>query len=80
MECKVDLCTHFLWLFLVSFRLFPLYQEEWKSLTTLLIYVDDAILTGNDLEEIIHIKQLLDSTFMIKDLGSLEFFLGLEIP
>lgn len=47
--------------------------------TALLVYVDDIILTGNNIDEIQSITALLDQTFKIKDLGNLKFFLGLEI-
>lgn len=43
------------------------------------MYVDDVILTANDLSKIIRIKQFLDGSFKIKDLGDLKFFLELEI-
>ena len=50
-----------------------------SNFTTLLIYVDDMIITGNDAAYVVNLKQVLDQKFGIKDLGSLKYFLGLEI-
>ena len=36
-------------------------------------------MTGNNLDTIGHIIKLLDQAFSIKDLGTLKFFLGLEV-
>ena len=47
--------------------------------TTLLVYVDDMVLTGNDPSCIASIKSVLDQKFGINDLGSLIYFLGLQI-
>ncbi|CAL0329477.1 unnamed protein product [Lupinus luteus] len=47
--------------------------------TAILVYVDDLILTGNDLIQINHTKSVLDKKFSIKDLGDLKFFLGMEV-
>ena len=47
--------------------------------TVLLVYVDDILLTGNDLGCISALKLLLDTKFGLKDLGSLKYFLGLEV-
>jgi len=49
------------------------------SFTTLLVYVDDIILVGNDKEEIDQVKEALNKTFKIKDLGDLRYFLGFEV-
>jgi len=43
------------------------------------VFVDDIVLTGNDVEEISCITNLLDQHFKIKNLGDLTFFLGLEV-
>jgi len=50
-----------------------------ENMTALLIYVDDIILTGNELNEINNITKVLNDTFKIKNLGDLTFFLGLEV-
>lgn len=50
-----------------------------SSLTILLVYVDDVILAANDLNEFNSIKLVLDNTFKIKYLGSLKYFLGIEV-
>ena len=50
-----------------------------SSFTVLLVYVDDILLTGNDPGCITDLKHLLDTKFGLKDLGSLKYFLGLEV-
>ncbi|KAF5783294.1 putative RNA-directed DNA polymerase [Helianthus annuus] len=44
-----------------------------------LIYVDDVIIVGNDARKIQHTKVELDRRFSIKDLGTLKYFLGIEV-
>lgn len=54
-------------------------QKVSDSLTVLLIYVDNILITGNNLDPIKDLKQFLHTHFCIKDLGELKYFLGLEI-
>jgi len=60
----------------VDYSLFT--KQDGSSFTTLLIYVDDILLTGNDLTEMQHLKECLLRRFHIKDLGDLKYFLGIE--
>ncbi|GKV37171.1 hypothetical protein SLEP1_g45230 [Rubroshorea leprosula] len=50
-----------------------------KGMVLLLIYVDDMIITGDDVSRIDEVKQFLNHRFEMKDLGSLSYFLGLEV-
>ena len=45
----------------------------------LLVYVDDIILTRDDALGISQVKRNLGKVFDVKDLGSLKYFLGIEI-
>ncbi|GKD61464.1 ribonuclease H-like domain-containing protein, partial [Tanacetum coccineum] len=45
----------------------------------LLVYVDDIIITGSSLAQIEKVTQFLKTKFMIKDLGKLKYFLGIEV-
>ena len=49
------------------------------TITVLIIYVDDIILTGNSIAEIGKVKHLLSSNFHIRDLGKLKYFLAIEV-
>ncbi|GJV07112.1 ribonuclease H-like domain-containing protein [Tanacetum coccineum] len=46
---------------------------------SLLLYVDDIVITGNDNDGINEFKLFLSTKFLIKDLGILKYFLGIEI-
>jgi len=61
----------------VDYSLFTSKQGE--SFTALLIYVDDILITGNDLARIAATKQFLHNHFRLKDLGILKYFLGIEV-
>jgi Reverse transcriptase (RNA-dependent DNA polymerase) len=50
-----------------------------NDIAFLLVYVDDIILTGNNLNLLQSIIHLLDQSFTIKDLGENHFFLGIEV-
>lgn len=50
-----------------------------NNFTALLVYVDDLVITGNDLTEIHDVKALLHRKFCMKDLGPLRYFLDLEM-
>jgi Reverse transcriptase (RNA-dependent DNA polymerase) len=50
-----------------------------NDLVLLLVYVDDIILTGNNQALLQQFITLLDHQFTIKDLGQLNFFLGIEV-
>ena len=43
------------------------------------VYVDEIIIGGQDLKEIAIVKRQLQNKFKIRDLGTLKYFLGLEI-
>lgn len=55
------------------------YKRKKGSLVFVVVYVNDVILTGTDLEEITYLKTFLHDQFKIKDLGKQHYFLGLKI-
>ncbi|TYK30390.1 putative mitochondrial protein [Cucumis melo var. makuwa] len=50
-----------------------------QGIVLLLLYVDDMIITGNDPQAISDLQHYLGQHFEMKDLGSLNYFLGLEV-
>ncbi|GJU46618.1 uncharacterized mitochondrial protein-like protein [Tanacetum coccineum] len=52
--------------------------KQGTDFLALVIYVDDTLLTSNNTTLINHFKQELDKTFSIKDLGQLNYYLGIE--
>ena len=55
------------------------FKRNQDKITALIVYVDDMVLTGNDLEEMKLLQEYLSKEFEIKDLGSLKYFLGIEV-
>ena len=45
----------------------------------LLVYVDDILIANNDPQSLVDLKFVLDKQFKLKGLGSLKYFLGLEV-
>lgn len=66
-----------------GFRLSPadsslfVYTKD-KNIVFLLVYVDDIIITGDNINVVQHIIKALQLKFMLKDLGQLDYFLGME--
>ncbi|XP_019105475.2 uncharacterized mitochondrial protein AtMg00810-like [Beta vulgaris subsp. vulgaris] len=54
-------------------------KKESADITILVVYVDDIIITGTNLATIDSLKAYLHTTFSIKDLGKLHYFLGIEV-
>ncbi|KAE8735860.1 Cytochrome P450 90B1 [Hibiscus syriacus] len=50
-----------------------------NSFIILLLYVDDMLVAGSDMQEIIHLKQKLSKQFAMKDLGAAKQILGMRI-
>lgn len=48
-------------------------------ITLVLVYVDDLLISANCSSSIVSLKALLCKTFHMEDLGSLTYFLGMEI-
>ena len=57
-----------------------MYKKNSGSIVIFLIlYVDDILLTGNDIPTLLNVKQWLGKCFSMKDLGKAETILGIRI-
>lgn len=54
------------------------YSAQGK-MSILIVYVDDIILTGDDYSEMENLKSYLNTKFQLKDLGSMKYFLEMEV-
>ena len=52
-------------------------NDSRKAILT--VYVDDIIITGDNRDEVEHIKVLLSREFKLKELGTLRYFLGMKV-
>ena len=50
-----------------------------SSVAFLILYVDDILLIGNDIEFLDRIKGYLNKSFLMKDLGEAAYILGIKI-
>ena len=55
-------------------------KKRVKLITCLIIYDDDMIITGSDIEEIMDLERKFFKEFEMKNLGRLKQFLGIEVP
>ena len=62
----------------VDHTMFVRHSQDGKIIV-LIVYVDDIILIGNDMLEMNRLNQSLLSEFKIKDLGSLRYFLEMDV-
>ena len=61
----------------VDHTMFYKHSDKGK-ISILILYVDDIILTRDDLKELADLKRRMAQDFEIKDLGMLKYFLGME--
>ncbi|KAA0049806.1 Reverse transcriptase, RNA-dependent DNA polymerase [Cucumis melo var. makuwa] len=50
-----------------------------RESAVLIVYVNDIVLSGDDIDELVQLKKKMGFEFEIKDLGNLKYFLGMEI-
>ena len=54
-------------------------QSNDGRMTILIMYVDDIILTGDNIGEVERLKKVLATEFKVNDLGQMWYFLGTEV-
>jgi hypothetical protein len=64
---------------LSSYDLALFIRHTSTGITLILLYVDDMIITGDDIAGIRDLQKFLSQQFEMKDLGTFSYFLGLEV-
>ncbi|XP_058222244.1 uncharacterized mitochondrial protein AtMg00810-like [Rhododendron vialii] len=54
-------------------------RQTGSIILVVLVYVDDLLVTGNDLLSIRRLQEFLSSKFQLKNLGKLKYFVGIEV-
>jgi hypothetical protein len=54
-------------------------KHKLVKVTALIVYVDDIIITWDDVEEMSQLQKQLATEFEMKNLGRLKYFLGIEV-
>jgi hypothetical protein len=55
------------------------FKHATNKVAIMIVYMDDIVITGDDIVEIVDLKNYLAREFKVKDLGQLKYFLGIEI-
>ena len=56
-----------------------LQESMWELYSILILYMDDILLIGNDIEFLDSIKRYMNKSFSMKDLGEAAYILGINI-
>ena len=49
------------------------------KIAVLIFYVDDVVLSRDDIAKIVHLKRKMGDKFEIKGLGNMKYFFGIEV-
>ena len=66
-------------IFRKKFTLSNLYKNSNFGIILLVVYVDEIVIIGSDSKGMLSLKSFLHSQFHTKDLGMLNYFLGVEV-